>query len=274
VSTEDKETQEMSEDFQSIENSKPVTKSAPRGGFMNGGLPMTFLFLLAFFLISFYSGVLSERNNKLVTGGAVGTVQSASKFNAEGFKKLAADLKLDTKKFNSCLDTGKFNEAVKKEQQEGVALKVSGTPSFVINGTALVGAHPTSVFEAAIENGTFPTDPEGTASGMIYDGQKITQAIAEGEKGRIKGDPKAKVTIFEYSDFECPYCARFYSDAYKQIDEKYIKTGKAKIVFKDFPLTSLHPNAVKAAEAARCAQDQGKFWEMHDKLFELQMSSS
>ena len=84
----------------------------------------------------------------------------------------------------------------------------------------------------------------------------------------IKGDKDAPVTIVEFSDFECPFCARFYSQTLNQINEKYIKTGKVKFVYRDFPL-GFHPNAQKAAEATECADDQGKFWEMHDKLFEL-----
>src|SRR3989344_435889 len=83
----------------------------------------------------------------------------------------------------------------------------------------------------------------------------------------FKGDSNAPVTIIEWSDFECPFCGRFYTETLGQIDEKYIKTGKVKLVYKDFPL-SFHPQAQKAAEAAECAGDQGKFWEMHDLLFE------
>ncbi len=83
----------------------------------------------------------------------------------------------------------------------------------------------------------------------------------------IKGDPDAPVTIVEFSDYECPFCARFYSQTYTQIDEQYIKTGKVKLVYRDFPL-SFHQNAQKAAEAAECAGEQGKYYEMHDLLFE------
>ena len=83
----------------------------------------------------------------------------------------------------------------------------------------------------------------------------------------VKGDEDAPVTIIEWSDFECPFCARFYRDTLPLIEEEYIKTGKVKLVFRDFPL-SFHQNAQKAAEAAECAGEQGKFWEMHDLLFE------
>jgi len=83
----------------------------------------------------------------------------------------------------------------------------------------------------------------------------------------IKGDKNAPVTIVEWSDFECPFCTRFYQNTLGQIDEQYIKTGKVKLVYRDFPL-GFHKNAQKAAEAAECADEQNKFWEMHDKLFD------
>jgi protein-disulfide isomerase len=87
----------------------------------------------------------------------------------------------------------------------------------------------------------------------------------------IKGDKDAPVTIVEFSDYECPFCARFYSDTYGQIVEKYIDTGKVNLVYRDFPL-SFHPNAQKAGEAAECAGEQGKYYEMHDLLFEKGVS--
>lgn len=83
----------------------------------------------------------------------------------------------------------------------------------------------------------------------------------------INGDPNAVVTIVEFSDYECPFCARFYNDAYQQIKSEYIDTGKIKMIFRDFPL-GFHKNAQKAAEAAECAGDQDKYYEMHDQLFE------
>jgi protein-disulfide isomerase len=85
-----------------------------------------------------------------------------------------------------------------------------------------------------------------------------------------EGSANSPVVIEEFSDFECPACSYFYENAYPQIMESYVKTGKVRVVFKPFPLTSLHKNSEKAAEAALCAAEQGKFWEMHDKLFENQ----
>lgn len=92
----------------------------------------------------------------------------------------------------------------------------------------------------------------------------------------VEGAQNAPVTIIEYSDFQCPFCGRFFGDAYPQIKQQYIATGKVKLVFKDFPLTSLHPMAEKAAEAGQCALAQGndKFWALHDLIFTNQAQLS
>ena len=79
-----------------------------------------------------------------------------------------------------------------------------------------------------------------------------------------KGPADAAVTIVEFSDFQCPYCARI-PPALKRVEETYGKN--VRVVFRDFPLLSIHPNAAKAAEAGACAADQNKFWEMHDEIF-------
>lgn len=91
------------------------------------------------------------------------------------------------------------------------------------------------------------------------------------DDGALKGDADADVTIIEFSDFECPFCGRFYSDTLPQIVKEYIDTGKVNLVYKDFPLP-FHQSAKIAAIASECAEEQGKFWEMHDKLFEGQSS--
>ena len=106
----------------------------------------------------------------------------------------------------------------------------------------------------------------------LEDGKKVDQKIAI-DDSRAKGDKNAPVTIVEYSDFECPFCQKFYQETYQDIVAKYVNTGKVRIVFKDFPL-AFHKNAQSAHEASRCAAEQGKFWEMHDKLFTNQSSLS
>lgn len=85
-----------------------------------------------------------------------------------------------------------------------------------------------------------------------------------------KGEPTAKLTLVEFSDFQCPFCGRHVRDTATQLDKDYISTGKLRHVFMDLPLESIHKAAFKAAEAANCAGEQGKYWEMHDRLFENQ----
>ena len=86
----------------------------------------------------------------------------------------------------------------------------------------------------------------------------------------IIGNPDAPITIIEFSDFQCPFCARFHIQTLPTIMEEYIEKGDVKLVFRDFPLQNIHPNAVPASVAAECANEQGKFKEMHDILFERQ----
>ena len=86
----------------------------------------------------------------------------------------------------------------------------------------------------------------------------------------VKGNPNAPVTVVEFSDFQCPFCSRFFQQTLPLIEKNYIDTGKIKFVYKDLPLDSLHPNARAAHIAAECADEQGKFWEYHDVLFEKQ----
>jgi len=89
------------------------------------------------------------------------------------------------------------------------------------------------------------------------------------DEDSINGDIEAPITIVEFSDFECPYCGVFHRGTFQEIKRKYIDTGIVKFVYRDFPLSQIHPFAQKAAEAAECAGEQDKYYEMHDKLFTL-----
>ncbi len=90
----------------------------------------------------------------------------------------------------------------------------------------------------------------------------------------VRGDPNAPITIVEFSDFQCPFCARFHVQTLPLLLEEYIDSGKVNLVYRDFPIQSIHPNALPAAVAAECANEQGKYWEYHDTLFEKQNSWS
>ena len=81
------------------------------------------------------------------------------------------------------------------------------------------------------------------------------------------GSSAAKVTIMEVSDYQCPFCQRQTVDTFPQIDAEYIKSGKVQYIFVDYPIAQLHPSAARSHEAANCAGEQGKYWEMHRALF-------
>lgn len=89
-------------------------------------------------------------------------------------------------------------------------------------------------------------------------------------QGVTLGDPNAPVTIAEFADYQCPGCGSFALTVKPQLVANYVQTGKAKFVFYDFPLTSIHPHAFLAARAGRCANDQGRFWEYQDVVFRNQ----
>jgi len=88
---------------------------------------------------------------------------------------------------------------------------------------------------------------------------------ANGE-ARLRGDPKAPVTLIEYSDFTCGYCRKFFQETWPRLQTQYVDTGKVRFLYRDFPRASEGP-AVHAALAARCAGDQGRYWSMHDRLY-------
>jgi protein-disulfide isomerase len=85
--------------------------------------------------------------------------------------------------------------------------------------------------------------------------------------GPALGSADAPITIVEFSDYQCPFCRKHFTDTFAALKTGYIETGKVQYFFRDFPLDSIHPYARKAAEAAHCAGDQGKYWEMHDTMF-------
>ena len=78
------------------------------------------------------------------------------------------------------------------------------------------------------------------------------------------------MTLVEFSDYQCPFCQRFFATTLSALKKHYVDTGKVRYVFRDFPLDQMHPQARKAAEAAHCAGEQGKYWEMHEVLFQNQ----
>lgn len=188
----------------------------------------------------------------------------------EQFEAFAAELGLDSNEFAQCLESGKYDEAIQANFREGQLLGVSGTPTFFIEGYPIRGAQQFDLFAYAID-----LAQQGELADAYAQPAQPTQAPQEAVDvplgdGPTLGDPDAPVVIVEYTDFQCPYCARHFQQTLPQIKENFIDTGMVYYVFKDFPLTSIHPQAMVAAEAGRCAHDQGAYMEMHDILFQRQ----
>jgi protein-disulfide isomerase len=98
----------------------------------------------------------------------------------------------------------------------------------------------------------------------------VVDMVRLADNDPVLGDPNAPVTIIEFSDFQCPFCSRWFESVKPQL-QPYIDRGEVRLIYRDFPL-SFHQNAESAAIASECANEQGKFWEYHDVLFENQQA--
>jgi protein-disulfide isomerase len=203
-------------------------------------------------------------------------------------EKYAAQIGLNVEKFKSDLDSHKWKAKVDAEMAEGNKIGANGTPNFFINGKNFVGAQPYDAFKAKVEEAI--KDAEAHAHGgnyaKYYDDlmknakTEVAQAAAAGpapdtkiykvDAGNApsKGPKSAPVQIVEFSDFQCPFCGRVVPTV-KQIEDKY--GNKIHFAFRNFPLP-FHQHAQLAAEAGEAANAQGKFWEMHDKMFANQQA--
>jgi protein-disulfide isomerase len=208
------------------------------------------------------------------------------------FEKYAGELGLNLDKFKAALDAQKGKEAIEADAAAGGKIGARGTPAFFINGKFLSGAQPFEVFKAKIDDELKVADSmiaKGTPRGRVYDAlmkeaktevpaapaaeqagaektpeQDTTVFKVSPGNGPAKGSKNAPLQVVIFSDFQCPFCKRV-EPQLSQLEKEY--SGKVHMVWKNYPLP-FHNNAEPAAEAAMAAGEQGKFWEMHDKLFE------
>ena len=208
-------------------------------------------------------------------------------------EKYAADLGLNASKFKAVLDTEKFKKEIEADQQLAAQLGARGTPSFFINGKNLRGAQPYESFKKAVDTAiadaetvikTKGVNKAGVYDAIIKDGKEKSDIPAPPKQqpqaqdtsvykalvgdAPVKGPKTAKVTIVEFSDFQCPFCSRV-EPTVDQVMKAY--PNDVRVAFKQLPLP-FHNNAHAAAEAALAAKEQGKFWEMHAKLFKSQQA--
>lgn len=197
----------------------------------------------------------------LLSGGSGGS------FNLN----LGSLFKTSPRKFEACLADNSVTSKIDSDTQEGGGLGVDGTPATFVGGYLISGAQPYALIKPVIDEvlaGQTPADEvlKNRDTGEIT--KVNVPGLKDGEP--FRGTKDGKILIAEYSDYECPFCLRF-EPTVKQILADY--GDKVTFVYRNFPL-SIHAQARPAAIAAECANKQGKFWEMHDKLFELNQSQS
>ncbi len=157
-------------------------------------------------------------------------------------------------------------------------LDITGLPAYIFSSNVVDAEKYEQVAGALVKSGDYYyIHPQATGIGVLLNKPEI-------EDDELLGDPDAPVSMIVFSEYECPYCGAFegsndaliemfkegnpeYEPAFPKIKEEYIDTGKVNYIFKHYPL-DFHANARKASEAAECAGEQGKFWEMHEILFE------
>jgi protein-disulfide isomerase len=204
-------------------------------------------------------------------------------------ERYAQEIGLDVAKFKAFLDAGQGKERIDADKAEAPKFGARGTPTSYVNGRKAEGALPFESFKTAIEEELKKADEKlkaGLARKDLY--AELTKAGLEQAKAPpppppgsdtvqkldVKGAPMkgavkdALVTIVQFSDFQCPFCTRV-EPTMEKILEEY--KGKVRVAWRDFPL-DFHQDAMPAAILAREAGAQGKFWEMHKKLFENQRS--
>jgi protein-disulfide isomerase len=143
--------------------------------------------------------------------------------------------------------------------------------------TATVTTAEEATEEAATEATTSATEeaaaPATPAAPPVASGEWEGMQVGFTAEGYpFRGDPNAPIIMYEYSDFQCPFCARYFVQTEPAINENYVRTGKVRVVFREFPIEELHPNAPAAHRASLCVAEQGAdlYWEMHNKLFQTQ----
>jgi protein-disulfide isomerase len=203
-------------------------------------------------------------------------------------EKYAGQAGLNVARFKKDWDDPKIKAEIEQDQKVATEVGATGTPTFFINGHEIVGAQEQSAFDKVIDDEIKEADAlikKGTPLRDVYT-KRIEAAAAAAPApsapaadsndkydvqigdAPVKGPASAPVTVVAFSDFQCPFCGRAEATVH-QLETAY--AGKIRIVFKEFPLP-FHDKAHLAAEAALAAKEQGKFWQMHDKMFANQQA--
>ncbi|HLC31439.1 MAG TPA: DsbA family protein [Candidatus Nanoarchaeia archaeon] len=147
--------------------------------------------------------------------------------------------------------------------------------TFVLLAIVVVGGF-TFFNESTVSGGAVAPTAKAGVQGAQQLAAPTAKVEVSADDDPVLGDKNAPVTIIEFSDYECPFCERFWSQTLPSIKKDYIDTGKVKLVFRDFPL-SFHPNALPGAVATNCVREKGgdeAYWKMHDLIFKNQATLS
>lgn len=188
----------------------------------------------------------------------------------------ATQLGLNQMQFDQCVNNQQNVATINQQLQEGSGLGVTGTPTFFINNKKLVGAQPVAILDEIIkaELKGSPTSLDGysTAIKQLAATTPPTFSIVAEKPditgAAIEGSANAKVIVAEFSDFQCPFCKQWTDSSLRTLRGQL--GNDVALAFMNFPIVQIHPNAGNAAVIALCAQQQGKFWQMHDLLFAKQ----
>ncbi len=206
------------------------------------------------------------------------------------YEEWAKQIGLDARKFQASIDSHRNRARIQQDSQLGNSVGANGTPTLFVNCRQIVGAQPYERFKQMVDEELRKADDlvkkgikvDDRFYGRICDENlKAAGAVANAPSQAVpaqpsaptqvplrpddpmKGNPRAPVTVVVFSDFQCPFCSRALPTI-RQIEQIYGE--KVRVVWKHEPLP-MHPNAMPAAEAAEAAREQGKFWQMHDRLF-------
>ena len=186
---------------------------------------------------------------------------------------LAANTGVDINKFQSCIDEERYEDRVESDMQGGTDAGVRGTPgNFIVSDSGDVwfvpGAFPFEQIQPFIE---LALGREGSGVGTQGIEKLSSDMVAKlpvvSDQDHIRGNRGAKVTLIEYSDFECPFCARFHPTTLQILDEY---GDDVALVYRHFPLDQIHPSARPAAIASECIAELGgeeAFWSFVDEVF-------
>ena len=157
------------------------------------------------------------------------------------------------------------SKEAKAEQRKQVQKEIMSLSTAILAGAVIVGV---AVLIAAnmMINKLGGQSLERQSAGVPAGERNETALVKITDRKTAPREGNGEVIVYEFSDFQCPFCQSFWNNTYKQIKENYIDTGKITFIYRHFPL-SFHQNAQIAAEAGECANEQGKFWSYHDILF-------